>query len=52
MGFLRQENRSGLPFSPPKGIPDPGIKPTSPALQVDSFPLSGLGNLKYLYILY
>ena len=33
--FSRQEYWSGLPCSPPEGIPDPGIKPaslTSPAL--------------------
>ena len=33
VGFPRQERRSGLPFPPPKGLPNPGIKPTSPALQ-------------------
>ena len=47
MGFSRQEYWSGLPFSPPEDLPDPGIKPTSPkspALQVDSLPLSHQGN--------
>ena len=39
MGFSKQEYRSGLPFSPPGDLPDPGTKPTSPSLQVDS--LSG-----------
>ena len=29
--FSRQEYWSGLPFSPPGGLPDPGIEPTSPA---------------------
>ena len=39
MGFSRQEYWSGLPFpSPGVGIPDPGIEPTSPALQVNSLP--------------
>ena len=32
MGFPRQEYWSGLPFSPPGDLPDPGIKPASPAL--------------------
>ena len=30
MGFSRQENWNGLPFSTPGYLPDPGIKPTSP----------------------
>ena len=36
MGFSRQEHWSGLPFPSPGDLPDPGIKPSSPALQVDS----------------
>ena len=32
MGFSRQEYWSGLPFPPPGNLPNPGIKPTSPAL--------------------
>ena len=40
MGFPRQEYWSGLPFPPPGHLPDPGIKPVSPALQADSLPLS------------
>ena len=31
-GVLQQEYWSGLPFPPPGHLPDPGIKPTSPAL--------------------
>ena len=31
MGFSKQEYWSGLPGSPPGNLPDPGIKPTSPA---------------------
>ena len=34
--FSRQENWSGLPISSPGYLPDPGIKRTSPALQVGS----------------
>ena len=37
-GFFRQEYWSGLPFPSPGDLPDPGIKPKSPALQVDSLP--------------
>ena len=33
MGFSRQEYWSGLPFPSPEDLPDPGIKPGSPALQ-------------------
>ena len=40
MGFSRQEYWSGLPCPPPGDLPDPGVKPSSPALQVDSLPLS------------
>ena len=29
MGFSRQEHWSGLMFSPPEDLPDPGIKPAS-----------------------
>ena len=37
MGFSRQEYWSGLPFPPLGDLPDSGIEPMSPALQVDSF---------------
>ena len=40
MEFSRQEYWSGLPFSPPGYLHDPGTGPTSPAFQVDSLPLS------------
>ena len=36
MGSPRQEYWSELPFPPPGDLPDPGIKPRSPALQADS----------------
>ena len=32
MGFSRQEHWSGLPFSSPGNLPDPGIEPGSPEL--------------------
>ena len=31
MGFPRKEYWSGLPFPPPGDLPNPGIKPRSPA---------------------
>ena len=36
MGFSRQEYRNRLPFPSPGDLPNPGIKPRSPALQADS----------------
>ena len=36
MGFSRQEYWSGLPFPSSEDLPDPGIEPTSPALQEDT----------------
>ena len=30
MGFPRQEYWSGLPFPPPRELPDPGMEATSP----------------------
>ena len=38
MGCSRQEYWSGLPFPSAGDLPDPGIEPTSPALQADSLP--------------
>ena len=38
MKFSRQEYWSGLPFPSRGDLPDPGIKPRSPALQTDSLP--------------
>ena len=42
----RQEYWNGSPFSPPGDLPNPGIEPTSPALEVDSLPLSHQGSPK------
>ena len=42
MGFSRHEDWSGLPCPPPGDLPNPGIKPASPALQDDSLLLSDL----------
>ena len=47
--FSQQEYWSGLLFPPPGYLlPDPGIKPVSPALQVDS--ISELPEEAYIYI--
>ena len=46
MGFPGQEYWSGLPFPSPRDLPDPGIEAASPALQVDSLPLSHQGSPK------
>ena len=35
-GILQARILDGLPFPSPGDLPDPGIKPRSPALQVDS----------------
>ena len=43
-GFSRQEHWSGLPCPPPGDLPNPGIKPRSPALQVDSLPTEPPGK--------
>ena len=47
MGFPWQEYWSGLPFSSPGGLPDPGIEPGYPALQADSL-LSHQGSPYYV----
>ena len=57
-GFSRQEYWSGLPCPPPGDLPNPGIEPRSPALQVDSLPSdppgkpknTGVGSLSFLQI--
>ena len=57
MEFSRQEYWNGLPFPPPGDLPDPGIEltsPASPALAVDSLPLSHLGSpvCIQIYVIY
>ena len=44
MEFSRQEYWSGLPFSSPGDLPDPGIEPGSPTLQADALPSEPLGK--------
>jgi len=49
MAFSRQEYWSELPFPSPGDLPNPGIKPRSPALQADSLPSEPPGKpLKHL----
>ena len=49
MGFSRQECWSGLPFPSPGDLPDPGIEPGSPALQVDALPSEPPGKPSLLF---
>ena len=44
MGISRQEYWGGLPFPSPGDLPDPGIKPGSPALQAESLLSEPLGT--------
>ena len=46
MEFSRSEYWSGWPFPSPGDLPNPGIKPRSPALQVDSLPAEPQGKPK------
>ena len=45
-GFSKQEHWGGLPCSPPGDLPNPGIEPRSPSLQVDSLPSEPPGKPK------
>ena len=54
MGFSRKDCCSGLPFPPPRDLPNPRIKPESPAariLQENSLLLSHQGSPKTIYLL-
>ena len=46
MGFSRPEYWSGYLFPSPGDLPSPGIKPRSPALQIDSLPAEPPGKSK------
>ena len=52
VGFSRQENWSGLPRSPPGDRPEPGIKPASPVLQADYWPIEPPGKPEYMLTKY
>ena len=45
LGFSRQEHWSGLPFPLPGDLPNPEIKPASPALASGFFTMRHLGSL-------
>ena len=54
MGFSRQKYWGGQPFPSPGDFPNPGIKPVSLALQVDSLlcePLVKLENILHDYMM-
>ena len=48
MEFSKQEYWSGLPFPPPWDLPNPRIKPRSPAWQANSLPSEPPGEPKLL----
>ena len=50
MEFSRREYWSGLPFTSPGDLPDPGIEPRSPTMQADSSPskLPGFSSVQSL----
>ena len=47
-GFSRQEHWSGLPRPPLGNLSNPGIEPSSPALQADVYQLSHQGSPRRL----
>ena len=49
MGFSWKEYWSGVPFPSPGDFPNPGIKPWSPAFQVDSLPAEPQGKPYTMY---
>ena len=50
MKFSSQEYWSGLSFSSPGDLPNPGIEHGSPALQADSLPFESPGKPSYLLL--
>ena len=50
MEFFSQEYWSGLSFSSPGDLPNPGIELGSPALQADSLPFESPGKPSYLLL--
>ena len=48
LGFSRQECWSGLPFLSPGDLPNPGVKPRSPALQAESLLSEPPGKPEYI----
>ena len=52
IGFSRQENWIGFPFSSPGDLPNLGIEPRSPTLQADSLLSKPPGNLSSSTVLF
>ena len=50
-GILQARILEWLPFPSSQDLPNPGIKPMSPALEADSLPLCHLGYYSYLLLL-
>ena len=50
--ILREEYSSGLLFTSPGDLPDPGIKPKSSTVQADSLPSEPPGKLEYTMVHY
>ena len=50
IGFSKQKYQSGLPCPPPGNLPNPGIRPGSPALQADSSLSKHPGKPIYIYM--
>ena len=50
MEFSGEEYPTGLLFGSPGDLPNPGIKPVSPALQADSSPSESQGKPCFLYV--
>ena len=50
MEFSRQEYWSKLSFPPPRYLPNPGIEPRSPTLQVDCVPAEPQGRPSFIVI--
>ena len=50
MGFPRQKYWSGLPFPSPGDLPNPGIKPISPALAGSFFTTEPPAKPQFLFI--
>ena len=50
MEFSRPEYWSGYPFHSPGDLPNPGIEPRCPALQMDSLPAEPQGKLKNIWV--
>ena len=49
-GISRQEYQSGFPFTSPRNLPNPGIKPMSPEVQADFLPLEPPGKPTHLLL--